>query len=53
LKNDVARVLHLYQAQLDIPDRFEIEWFKGPHRDQRREIVRIPRPIPEATAPCQ
>jgi len=29
---EAARVLHLYQALLDIPDRFEIEWFKGPHR---------------------
>jgi len=29
---EAARVLHLYQALLNIPDRFEIEWFKGPHR---------------------
>jgi len=29
---EYGKVLHLYQAQLDIPDRFGIDWFKGPHR---------------------
>ncbi|MCL2742677.1 MAG: dienelactone hydrolase family protein [Planctomycetaceae bacterium] len=29
---EAAKVQHLYRAQLDIPDRFEIEWFKGGHR---------------------
>jgi len=29
---EYGKVLHLYQAQLDIPERFGIDWFKGPHR---------------------
>jgi len=29
---EYGKVLHLYQGQLDIPDRFGIDWFKGPHR---------------------
>ena len=29
---EYGKVIHLYQAQLDIPDRFGIDWFKGPHR---------------------
>ena len=29
---EYGKVLHLYQALLDIPERFGIDWFKGPHR---------------------
>ncbi len=29
---EYGKVLHLYQALLDIPDRVGIDWFKGPHR---------------------
>jgi len=29
---EYGKVLHLYQGQLDIPDRFGIDWFNGPHR---------------------
>jgi len=28
---EFAKVRHLYSAQLNIPDRCEIEWFVGPH----------------------
>ena len=28
---EFAKVRHLYAAQLNLPDRCEIEWFKGPH----------------------
>ncbi|MCL2120515.1 MAG: hypothetical protein FWH27_19040 [Planctomycetaceae bacterium] len=28
---EYGKVLHLYQAQLDIPERLGIDWFKGPH----------------------
>ena len=29
---EYGKVLHLYQAQLNIPDRLGIDWFNGPHR---------------------
>ena len=29
---EYGKVLHLYQGLLDIPERFGIDWFKGPHR---------------------
>jgi len=29
---EYGKVLHHYQAQLDIPERLGIDWFKGPHR---------------------
>lgn len=29
---EYGKVLHLYQAKLDIPDRLGMDWFKGPHR---------------------
>ncbi|MCL2117330.1 MAG: S9 family peptidase [Planctomycetaceae bacterium] len=29
---EYGKVLHLYQALLDIPEQLGIDWFKGPHR---------------------
>ena len=43
---EFAKVRRRYAADLKLPDRCEIEWFVGPHTDQRTRNVRVPPQTP-------